>query len=108
MKLAKPVTTTLGAAALTLIAAGTAIGVNLGIMSQQADPGVGNLDTITSAAFDPSQPTTRYVTVYVDGPSQAVTALDQSAQSTSSQVVAALPATPNYEHEQYEGAENDD
>jgi len=108
MKLAKPLTTTFGAVALTLVAAASALAVNIGIMSQQGDPGVGTLETVSSAPVDPSQPSTRYVTIYVDDPSQAVTALDQpAAPQVTAEPAVNLVSTPSYEHE-YEGAENDD
>jgi hypothetical protein len=114
MKLAKPLTTTLGAVALTLVAAGSALAVNIGILSQNGNSAVGALDTVattTTVAADVSQPGTQYVTIYVDDPNQAVSAVDTTPQP---QVVSAPVSNVTYissEHEgghEYEGAEYDD
>jgi hypothetical protein len=110
MKLARPLTASLGAVALTLVAAGSALAVNIGILSQHGDPGVGNLDTVATVAADPASPTTQYVTIYVDDPSQVPTVLDPVAQPQATAApasVASLSDDDAYEHE-YEGADFDD
>jgi uncharacterized membrane protein len=114
MKARRPLIATLSALGLTVVAAGSALAVNIGILSQQSDSAVGTLDTASSVAAEASQPTTRVVTVYVDDPSLGLTPAQQAAQQ-------AVPTTVNadqafvgdgaYEHEQeyeYEGADDDD
>jgi hypothetical protein len=100
MKLAKPPTTTLGAVALTLVAAGSALAVNIGIVSQNGDSGVGTLDAL-SAMPAVSQVSPQYVYVDLSDPSQL---------STAAQPQATLaPATRVVDREEeYEGAEYDD
>ncbi|MGA9594544.1 MAG: hypothetical protein WBV06_00185 [Acidimicrobiia bacterium] len=112
MKLAKPITTSLGAVALTLIAAGSALAVNIGILSQNGTSAVGALDTVTSTtAVAASQPSPQFIYVNLNDPTQAVTAVDQ----TTAPQVAPAAATNlvntslvNTGEQEYEGAEYDD
>lgn len=104
MKLAKPLTTTLGAVALTVVAAGSALAVNIGILSQSSNPGVGTLDAL-SAVPAVSQVSPQYV--YVDL-SDLSPAPDTVTQTIEPQVTPSPTATfVDYENE-YEGAEYDD
>jgi len=62
--------TTLGGVALTILAAGTALAVNVGILGRPVDTTIGSLETTpTIIAEAPVQPTPRYVVVYQDDPS---------------------------------------
>jgi hypothetical protein len=115
----KPLGTTVGAVALTVVAAASALAVNAGILRNRSESSVGTLDTTatTVVADAPVQPDVQYVTVYVDDPAPATVA---PADSTATPVVATSPAdtvAPQpaagsydddaYEHE-YEGADDDD
>ncbi len=120
MKLMKPLGTTLGAAALTVVAAGSALAVNAGILRGQPDTTVGTLDPAATVVADsPLQPpNVRYVTIYVDDPSLAglvpgstldaqVAVPGAQPTATDHQATAAPSDDDAYEHE-YEGADDDD
>ena len=112
MKLARPLSTAAGGVVLTLVAAGTALAVNIGIMSHSSDSGVGTLDTMATTAVTASQPNTKYVTIYVDDPSRGLTAINPSdlSQPVAQPVVAAGVSSGERAetHERYEGADDDD
>lgn len=116
MKLARPLSTSVGAVVLTLVAAGTALAVNIGIMSHSNDPGAGALDTVATASATPPQPNTRYVTIYVNDPSNGLAVVDTAdpAQITAEPAIAAATVAGSDadghtgEHEYYEGADDDD
>jgi hypothetical protein len=119
VNLRKPLGTSVGVVALTVVAAASALAVNAGILRSHSESSVGTLDTTaTSVVADPpAQRDVQYVTVYVDDPAPATVA---PADSSIAQVVSPTPATTvapqpaagsygddAYEHE-YEGAEADD
>ncbi len=72
MKLRKPLGTTVGAVALTIVAASSALAVNAGILRHRTDTTVGTLDaTVTTEVVDaPTASDVRYVITYVDDPAQ--------------------------------------
>lgn len=119
MKLNKPLGTTLGAVGLTIISAGAALAVNVGILGHQTDSTVGTLETATTLVTDaPALPNVRYVTVYADGPSVVggaevsatgtqVTAATVPAPSVGQATSASGPSDDSYEGA-YEGADDDD
>ena len=101
MKLAKTLTTALSAGALTLVAAGTALAVNIGILNHHADPGVGALDAVAAADASP-----QYVYVNLNDPAQVSSALNQATQQQATSTPASsLVSTGGHE---YEGAQYDD
>jgi hypothetical protein len=107
MKLAKPIATALGAVALTLVAAGSALAVNIGILSQSDTSAVAALDAVTNATtVATSQPSPQFV--YVDltdlAPSTTVTTQPAEPQVTSAPAVNLVGDG----EQQYEGAEYDD
>ena len=111
MKLAKPITTSLGAVALTLVAAGSALAVNIGILSQNGTTAVGALDTVTTTtAVAASQPSPQFIYVNLNDPTQAVTAVDQTTAPQVAPAATNLVNTSlvNTGEQEYEGAEYDD
>ena len=119
VKLNKPLGTTLGAVGLTIISAGAALAVNVGILGHQTDSTVGTLETATTLVTDaPALPNVRYVTVYADGPSVGggaevpatgtqVTATAVPAPSVGQATSTSGPDDDSYEGA-YEGADDDD
>ena len=120
MNLRKPLATTVGAVALTIVAATSALAVNAGILRHRTESSVGTLDTTTTTvvADAPAQPNVHYVTIYVDDPAPAgavATANPSTAQVVAPSPVTAVSSQPAAgshdddasEHE-YEGADDDD
>lgn len=104
MKLARPLTTMLSAVALTVVAAGSALAVNIGILSQHGDSGAGTLDAL-AATPAVSQVSPQYVYIDLSDIAQASNTVDQATQP---QAVSSPAATPVYYEGEYEGAEYDD
>lgn len=116
MNMRKPLGTTLGAVALTMVAAMSALAVNAGILRHRTESSIGTLDTTTTTvvADAPAQPDVNYVTIYVDDPAPAATG---TTSAPAAEVATQSPTTVGqlsagshddaYEHE-YEGADDDD
>lgn len=129
MKITKPLGTTLGAVVLTVVAGGSALAVNAGVLREPPAPAVGTLDPAATVATDlESQPNIRYVVIYDDDPMLARLApgfaADAGASRTRSPaIVQSSSATPtaanpgsddgqfeddHFEDDHYEGADDDD
>ena len=118
MKLRKPLGTTVGAVALTIVAASSALAVNAGILRHRTDTTVGTLDaTVTTEVVDaPTASDVRYVITYVDDPAPTASlttgAPAQAVAPTSAVTVASQPVVDSHDDDayenEYEGADDDD
>ncbi len=121
MRIRQAFVSSAGAAALTVVAAASALVVNLGLLRQPPGDGVGTLapDQVeTTTTFAPAPD--RYVTIYV--PDSTLPADPAPVTTVPTATVSdAVPVSyeddqyeqeghedDGWEHEQYEGAEDDD
>jgi len=110
MKLAKPLSTTLGALALTVVAAGSALAVNIGIMSQIGDASAATIEALPATPVV-SQVSPQYVYVDLSDVTPVPDAASQVADQVTQPAVLSTATARSFEYEdgyEYEGAEYDD
>lgn len=121
MRIRQAFVSSAGAVALTVVAAASALVVNIGLLRQPSGDGVGTLtsEVVTTTTAAPTAD--RTITIYV--PDSTVVPTDPASATTvpATTVADAVPVSyeddqyehegsesDGWEHEQYEGAQDDD